>query len=128
MTSSKPRIDRMPLRQEGSVTVDAEAVRLYRPDTEIVIPGDRIQQVTLEPVKWGLAVISALTVGFGIYFAAVGSVLGGTAVAALGVWSLYRVYVNRYALILWVDGRGEVQCYPERPKACHAAIAAILRD
>lgn len=109
--------------------VSDEEIRISREDNETVsIPAEAVRKVNLEVFKWSLAVISAVTVVFGAYFFIVENPLGGIIFAAVGVWSLYRTYRERNTLILWVDGRPKpVTVYPEDPKACHAAIAQVIR-
>ena len=120
--------ERMALRRGGWVQIRDGTVRIDRDDETVTIPAEAIRKIKLEVLKWGLAVMSAVTVVFGAYFAAVEHLLGGIGFAAVGVWSLHRTYKQRNTLVIWVDDRPKpIAVYPEQPKACHAAVAKIVR-
>jgi len=122
--------ERMALRRGGWLWIEEQTVHIDRDADEgtTTIQGETIRKIKLEVLKWGLAVMSAITVVFGAYFAVVEHLLGGFAFAAVGVWSLHRTYKERYTLVIWVDNRSKpIAIYPEQPKACHAAVAKLVR-
>jgi len=120
--------DRMALRRGGWLRIDDGTVHVDRDDETITIPGDAIMKIKLEVFKWGLGVMSVITFVFGAYFAVEEHLLGGIAFAAVGAWSLHRTYKERNTLVIWVDNRPKpVAVYPEEPKACHAAVARLVR-
>jgi len=127
MTSTET--ERMALRRGGWVRIEDRTVHIEREDEEtITIPGEAIKRIKLEVLKWGLAVMSAVTFVFGAYFAVTEHFLGGIAFAAVGVWSLHRTYKQRNTLVIWIDDRPKpVAIYPEQPKDCHAAVAKLVR-
>lgn len=115
------------LRRSGSLHVDDGALSVHR-DEGVTVRGEDIRKVNLQVFRWGLATISAVAVLFGAYFAVVEHPLGGLAFSLVGAWSLWRSYRNRYALVVWVDGRpNPIAVYPEDPKGCHAAVAKLVR-
>lgn len=118
----------MPLRHGGWMRLEDETVRITREGDTVKVPKDAITKIDLEVVKWGLAAMSAVTLLFGAYFAVVEHPFGGLAIATIGAWSLHRTYRQRNTLVIWVDGRTKpIAVYPENPKACHAAVAKLVR-
>lgn len=120
--------DRMALRTGGWIRIEDGTVYIERDDETVAVQGEAIRKIKLEVFKWGLGVMSAVTVVFGAYFAVAEHPLGGIAFAAVGVWSLRRTYKQRNTLVIWVDGRPEpIAVYPADPEACHAAVARLVR-
>lgn len=108
--------------KDGNVYIDREG------EEQLLIHGEKIRKVNLQVAEWSLGIISLVAVGFGGYFAATEHLLGGLAVAAVGLWSLYRIYRERYTLVIWVDNESKpVAVYPEDPEDCHAAVAKLVR-
>jgi len=121
--------DGMPLRRGEWVRIEDGTVHIDRgEDGTVTVPGDAIRKIDLEVLKWGLAVMSAVTFAFGAYFFVAVNPFGGVAFAAVGAWSLRRTYRERNTLVIWVDNRPKpIAVYPENPKACHAAVAKVIR-
>jgi len=120
--------DRMGLRRGRWVQIEDGTVHIDRGDEHVAVPGEAIRKIDLEVLKWGLAVMSAVTFAFGAYFSVEVNPFGGVAFAAVGAWSLYRTYRERNTLVIWVDNRAKpVTVYPEEPRACHAAVAKLVR-
>jgi hypothetical protein len=123
-------ITRMELRSGGWIGYDDEAV-FVQPDEEqgYKIARRNIARITLTPVEWDLVVMSVLLVGIGGYVGTTRNVLVGVGFLAVGAWSLYRTYSNRYELVLHVDNESKpVSVHPTHPKECHRTIGELIRS
>jgi hypothetical protein len=126
---NKTRADRRELRNDGALYIHTNKVRIERAkdDTKTISISD-IKKIKLEVLHWELAVLSAVTLLFSVYFAAVENILGGLVFFAVGAWSLHRTYSQRNTVVIWIEDCPEpVAVNPEQPKDCHAALARVLR-
>ncbi|AUV81601.1 hypothetical protein C2R22_08000 [Salinigranum rubrum] len=123
-------ITRMGLRSGGWIGYDEESV-FVQPDEEqgYKIARADIARITLNPVEWDLVVMSLLLVGIGGYVGFTRNPLVGVGFLAVGVWSVYRTYSNRYELVLYVDDQPKpVSVHPTHPKECHRTIGELIRS
>lgn len=121
-------ITRMSLRKGGWIGYSDDAVFVRRDDQGIKIRRTDIARITLNPIEWDLVVMSVLLVGIGLFVGTTRNLLVGVGFLAVGCWSLYRTYGNRYELIIRVQNEPKpVSVYPVQPKACHETLGDLIR-
>jgi hypothetical protein len=122
---------RMPLRSGGWIGYDEETIYVKRDadDEGVRILRRELARVSLKVVQWDLVVMSVLLVGVGAFVAATRSLPVGAAFAAIGCWSLYRTYGNRYALRIQVRNRPTpVEVHPVEPTECFETLSEFVPD
>lgn len=106
---------------DGAIFVDREG------ETKIKVDHANVTQISLRTVEWDLAVLSLVLVGVGTYVAATRNPLVGIAFGAVGCWSCYRTYNERYELHVHVEGRHKpLAVHPVEPKECHETLADVV--
>ncbi|WP_324760676.1 hypothetical protein [Haloarcula montana] len=131
MTQTNDAVDvtRMSLRDSGWIGYTDDAVYIERDGEKIQIDNEHVRKVTLQSLRWDLAIMSALLIGIGGYVAITRNPLVGIAFAAVGVLSMYRTYGNRYALRIQVENESKpVTVYPTYPVECHETIVDSIED
>lgn len=118
-------ITRMGLRDGGWIGYAEDAIYVDRDDGERVkIHDDAVQQIGRRVLAWDTAVLSVVLAGVGGYVILTRNPLVGVGFAALGLFSLYRTYQKRQALVIHIDGRAKpLAVHPEHPAECHERLA-----
>lgn len=118
-------ITRMALRDGGWVGYSADAIYVDRDDQRVKIHNDAVTGIGRRVLAWDTAVLSLLLVGVGGYVVLTRNPLVGVAFAAVGLFSLYRTYQKRQALVIHVEDRAKpLAIHPEHPAECHERLAA----
>lgn len=121
-------ITRMSLRGGGWIGYSEDAVFVVDGDRRLKIRNEDVEQVALHRLEFDVAVMSLLLVGVGVYVAWTRNPWVGAAFAAVGAFSLYRTYRQRYELVVRVaDAPKPVTVHPEHPVECHETLAARIR-
>lgn len=116
-------ITRMPLRADGWVGYADDAVFLDHDGERVKIHNDAIEQVGLRMFEWDIAIMSLLLIGVGGYVVLTRNPLVGAGFAAVGLFSLYRIYGRRWELVVHVENRPKpVTLHPEHPQECHETL------
>jgi hypothetical protein len=129
MTEQNPErrdveITRMGLRDGGWIGYSEDAVFLDRDDERVKIHDDAITGIGRRVLAWDTAVLSLLLVGVGGWVVLTRNPLVGVAFAAVGLFSLYRTYQDRQALVIHVEDRAKpLAVHPEHPAECHERLA-----
>jgi hypothetical protein len=129
MTEQNPErrdveITRMGLRDGGWIGYSEDAVFLDRDDERVKIHDDAITGIGRRVLAWDTAVLSLLLVGVGGWVVLTRKPLVGVAFAAVGLFSLYRTYQDRQALVIHVEDRAKpLAVHPEHPAECHERLA-----
>ena len=117
-------ITRMPLRDGGWIGYSEDAVFLDRGDERVKIHDDAVTGIGRRVLAWDTAVLSVLLAGVGGYVILTRNPLVGVAFAALGLFSLYRTYQKRQALVIHIEDRAKpLAVHPEHPAECHERLA-----
>ena len=117
-------ITRMSLRDGGWIGYSEDAVFLDHDDQRVKIHDDAVQGIGRRVLAWDTAVLSLLLVGVGGYVVLERNPLVGVAFAALGLFSFYRTYQKRQALVIHVEDRAKpLAVHPEHPAECHERLA-----
>jgi len=117
-------ITRMSLRDDGWIGYSEDAVYLDQDDERVKIQQGAIEEVGLRTLEWDVAVMSLLLVGVGAYVAWTRNPLVGVAFAAVGVFSFYRTYRQRYELVIRVSNQPKpLRVYPAHPVKCQQTLA-----
>lgn len=126
-TDGEVTVTRMELREGGWIGYTEDAVFVdVDGETRIKVAHGNITQVSLATLEWDMAVLSLLLVGVGTYVAATRNPLVGIAFGAVGCWSCYRTYAQRYELRIRVEGRHKpLSVHPVEPGACHERLADV---
>jgi hypothetical protein len=130
MTEQEPdrsdvTITRMGLRDGGWIGYSADAVFLQRDDERVKIHDDAVTGIGRRVLSWDVAVMSVLLVAVGGWVVVTRNPLVGVAFAAVGLFSLYRSYAKRQALVIHVEDRAKpLAVHPEHPAECHERLAA----
>ena len=130
MTEQEPdrsdvTITRMGLRDGGWIGYSADAVFLQRDDERVKIHDDAVTGIGRRVLSWDVAVMSVLLVAVGGWVVVTRNPLVGVAFAAVGLFSLYRTYATRQALVIHVEDRAKpLAVHPEHPAECHERLAA----
>lgn len=118
-------ITRMPLRDGGWIGYAEDAVFLDRGDERVKIRNDAVNGIGRRVLSWDTAVMSVLLVGVGGWVVLTRNPLVGVAFAAVGLFSLYRTYQKRQALVIHIEDRAKpLAVHPEHPAECHERLAA----
>ncbi|MFB6271227.1 MAG: hypothetical protein ABEH83_14885 [Halobacterium sp.] len=122
-------ITRMALRGGGWIGYSEDAVFVVDGDDRIKVPKDAVEGLALRTLEFDVAVMSLLLVGVGVYVALERNPLVGVAFAAVGVYSSYRTYQQRYELVVDVENEPKpLSVHPEHPKECHRTLVEEVRD
>jgi len=130
MTEQEPdrrdvEITRMALRDGGWIGYSEDAVFLQRDDERVKIHDDAVTGIGRRVLSWDVAVMSVLLVAVGGWVVLTRNPLVGVAFAAVGLFSLYRTYAKRQALVIHVEDRAKpLAVHPEHPAECHERLAA----
>ena len=130
MTEQEPdrrdvEITRMALRDGGWIGYSEDAVFLQRDDERVKIHDDPVTGIGRRVLSWDVAVMSVLLVAVGGWVVLTRNPLVGVAFAAVGLFSLYRTYAKRQALVIHVEDRAKpLAVHPEHPAECHERLAA----
>jgi len=117
-------ITRMSLRDGGWIGYSEDAVFVDRDDQRVKIHDDAVQGIGRRVLSWDTAVLSILLVGVGGWVVLTRNPLVGVAFAAVGLFSLYRTYQKRQALVIYVEARAKpFAVHPEHPAECHDRLA-----
>jgi len=117
-------ITRMPLRDGGWIGYSEDAVFLDRGGERVKIHDDAVTGIGRRVLAWDTAVLSLLLTGVGGYVILTRNPLVGVAFAALGLFSLYRTYQKRQALVIHIEDRAKpLAVHPEHPAECHERLA-----
>jgi hypothetical protein len=123
-TSRDVEITRMQLRGDGWIGYSDDDVFVDEGDKRVKIPHDAIREVSLHQLEWDVALMSLLLVAVGGYVALTRNPFVGVAFAAVGAFSVYRTYSQRYELDIRVENRPKpIVVYPKHPVECHSTLA-----
>ena len=115
----------MALRDGGWIGYSEDAVFLQRDDERVKIHDDAVTGIGRRVLSWDVAVMSVLLVAVGGWVVLTRNPLVGVAFAAVGLFSLYRTYAKRQALVIHVEDRAKpLAVHPEHPAECHERLAA----
>lgn len=118
-------ITRMPLRDGGWIGYSEDALFVDRDDQRVKIHDDAVTGIGRRVMAWDTAVLSILLAGVGGYVILTRNPLVGVAFAAVGLYSLYRTYQKRQALVIHIEDRAKpLAVHPEHPAECHERLAA----
>jgi hypothetical protein len=119
---------RMATREGGWVGYTDDAILVAEADDRrLKVEHANVTRLSLATLEWDLAVLSLLLVGVGTYVAATRNLPVGVAFGAVGVWSCYRTYSDRYELRIHVEGRHDpLTVHPVEPAACHERLADVV--
>ncbi|SEW31418.1 hypothetical protein [Halobacterium jilantaiense] len=129
MTAQDParrdvEITRMALRDGGWIGYSEDAVFLDRDGQRVKLHDDAVTGIGRRVLAWDTAVLSLLLVGVGGWVVLTRNPLVGVAFAAVGLFSLYRTYQDRQALVIHVADRAKpFAVHPEHPAECHERLA-----
>lgn len=122
--SADPETDfRTPLRTGGWVGLAGETVYIARGDERIQLQTTDVLEVTHEDYDAFIAVLSAVLVGFGVWFVRESPLSLLFSVA--GLVSLYLVYRQRHEVTIRLTSRAKpLTLYPEEPGELLVRLAA----
>lgn len=129
MTEQDPKrrdveITRMTLRDGGWIGYSEDAVFVNRDDQRVKIHDDAVQGIGRRVLAWDTAVLSVLLVGVGGWVVLTRNPLVGVGFTAVGLFSLYRTYQKRQALVIHIEDRAKpLAVHPEHPAECHERLA-----
>lgn len=117
-------ITRMSLRDGGWIGYSEDAVFVDHDDERVKIHDDAVTGIGRRVLAWDTAVLSILLAGVGGYVILTRNPLVGVAFLAVGLFSLYRTYQQRQALVIHVEDRAKpLAVHPEHPSECHERLA-----